>query len=276
MRLDAHTGKTLKYQVGEPWQPIVNQIPNSSKHVKNRRTKIHWTRLSYAVISTIYIQTREQKAPCLCPLIAYRTKGLPQFGYFDQKMLNNSNVIVFILHFLNIYCGLEFWRIQVSHKHLQEGSIPSPAIFCRISLMVKRSSSKAQTRVRFSHSAPFWVVRIAAIAGDCKSPPFGVRWFESSTAHHFIILMSSSVVELSAVNRLVVGSNPTSSAMSPQCNGQHLSLSRTQQGFKSPWRCHQAQDKISFASSSLRFNKPSRPLFSHSLFMETTCSAMPL
>lgn len=29
-----------------------------------------------------------------------------------------------------------------------------------------------------------WGVRIVAIAEDCKSPLFGVRWFDSNTPHH--------------------------------------------------------------------------------------------
>ena len=34
-------------------------------------------------------------------------------------------------------------------------------------------------------SAILRVSRIAAIAGDCKSPGFGLPWFESKLAHHF-------------------------------------------------------------------------------------------
>ena len=34
-----------------------------------------------------------------------------------------------------------------------------------------------------SSGAIFWEYRIVAIAGDCKSPLFGVRWFESICRH---------------------------------------------------------------------------------------------
>ena len=61
------------------------------------------------------------------------------------------------------------------------------------------------------------MVRIAAIASDCKSDaPCGLRTFESFTIHHFL-LSCGSMVQHPAVNRTVrkhiVGSNPTGTAI---------------------------------------------------------------
>ncbi len=49
-----------------------------------------------------------------------------------------------------------------------------------------RSAKEIKTK-RFETSFPFWGCRIAAIAGDCKSPVFGLRWFESSHPQSLII-----------------------------------------------------------------------------------------
>jgi hypothetical protein len=67
--------------------------------------------------------------------------------------------------------------IEGSHKPLQEGSIPSPAN--------RRHSSVVEQRF-------------------CKPSVLG-----SNPSAGSILLASSSVVERSAVNRLVVGSSPT-------------------------------------------------------------------
>src|SRR3989344_2205426 len=51
--------------------------------------------------------------------------------------------------------------------------------------------------------------RIAAIPGDCKSPAFGHRWFESTPAHNDFLnfLDNSSPKSLLNVNQEVIGAS---------------------------------------------------------------------
>ena len=51
-----------------------------------------------------------------------------------------------------------------------------------------KENKQDNTWIRYYHKFSFnlliiWVGRIAAIAADCKSAYFGIRWFESNPAH---------------------------------------------------------------------------------------------
>ena len=51
-----------------------------------------------------------------------------------------------------------------------------------------KENQKDNTLIRYYHKFSFvyyfiWVGRIVAIAADCKSAYFGIRWFESNPAH---------------------------------------------------------------------------------------------
>ena len=61
-----------------------------------------------------------------------------------------------------------------------------------------------------------WVVRIAAIPGDCKSLALGLHWFESSTTHHFCLhSVAVSTLPSHGGSR---GSNPLGDAISKLTN----------------------------------------------------------
>lgn len=52
--------------------------------------------------------------------------------------------------------------------------------------------------------------RIAAIAGDCKSPDFGLRWFESSRPHSFGRFLKSSIVKNGSLSEKDIKKKPDS------------------------------------------------------------------
>jgi hypothetical protein len=58
--------------------------------------------------------------------------------------------------------------------------------------------------IPFASMVFFRGCRIAAIAGDCKSPDFGLRWFESTRPQKFKRNMATVAKESSKVGRVLV------------------------------------------------------------------------
>jgi hypothetical protein len=59
----------------------------------------------------------------------------------------------------------------------------------------------------------FWIDEGSSMAGKPNAATLTMGEFAVSLPHHHSQILSSSAVERSAVNRLVVGSNPTSGAI---------------------------------------------------------------
>ena len=66
-------------------------------------------------------------------------------------------------------------------------------------------------------SSHIWVGRIVAIAADCKSADFGLRWFESNPAHLYVcvseLVEGTFLLRRCAANNCTEGSNPSANAI---------------------------------------------------------------
>lgn len=88
---------------------------------------------------------------------------------------------------------------------------------CGYGIKVITSDCGSENPGSIPGSHPKWVGRIVAIAADCKSADFGLRWFESNPAHLYVcvseLVEGTFLLRRCAANNCTEGSNPSANAI---------------------------------------------------------------
>ena len=81
------------------------------------------------------------------------------------------------------------------------GSSPAGITEWPLGLKVRTAASQAANVEFKSRRGHLWAGRIVAIAADCKSADFGLRWFESNPAHFCTYSQVGKATDCNSVRR---------------------------------------------------------------------------